>query len=74
LPADDVQIKSLRLSNLGLGNRIYTKKQLEKFAKKVKEPRGHTWHSWQNWPTMGGRSTGSGDLPWAIKLNPQWLT
>jgi hypothetical protein len=32
LPVEEVQIESLRMSDIGLGKSIYTKKQLDEFA------------------------------------------
>jgi hypothetical protein len=63
LPIGEMQIESLRMSDIRLGKSIYTKKQLDEFAAFQDSQGTHTGPTWPSLPTKGAMTEGSGGLP-----------
>jgi hypothetical protein len=70
LPFNEVQIDPIKINNIGLGKSIYTKKQLEEFARfqDSQGTRRRTWRRPRRWPTVEATRRASGDSPSARPL------
>jgi hypothetical protein len=62
LPVDEVRIDPIKVNDIGLGKSIYTREQLEEFAR-FQDSQGPERRTWRRWPTVGAARRAIGDSP-----------